>query len=217
MKEKENDISLKERADRVRKLRKKLKLSRADFKKYGISIATLQGWEDTRFGNLTHKGAKRLVEAYQHEDTEVTVEWLMYGGGLDPLLSRVAESGAVYKVQLTEQAIIAQELRLFYQNNSNAIDIIISDDAMLPFLSPGDHVAGKRFFDRDIEHAIGISNIIQTLSGVMSVRILERGSAPDLYNLTGTHPDTAVEHDVKLFSAAPILWIRKPSLRFKKD
>jgi transcriptional regulator with XRE-family HTH domain len=212
--EKEDGQDVKDRASRVRRLREKLNLSRADLKKkYAISVATLQGWEDPRWGNLTDKGAKRLVKAYEQEGFQVTVEWLMYGIGPDPLLSRVAESGATYQVQLTEQAIIAQELRLFYQYNSNAIDMIIQDDAMLPCLAPGDHVAGKRFFDQDLKHALGLPCLIQTQAGALLVRKVGQGSEPDTYTLTGTHTGTAVEQNIKLFSAAPIIWIRKPSVK----
>ena len=212
----DNDLRLTERANRVRTLRGVLRLSRGYFEKYDIPSQTLQGWEDPRWGNLTEKGAKKLAHAFQQEGLQVTVDWLMYGAGLDPLATRIAESGAVYHVPLTEQAIVAHELSTFQQHHPNAIDMIVQDEAMLPCLAPGDHVAGKRFFDQDMEQAYGFPCIVQTQTGMMLVRKVGKGSAPDMYTLTGTNPKISVERDVKLFSVAPIMWIRKPDVTRKK-
>ncbi|MFU8797704.1 MAG: hypothetical protein ACNA7Y_03285 [Gammaproteobacteria bacterium] len=211
-----NDSRFIERAGRVRKLRNALRLSRGYFAKYDIPSQTLQGWEDPRWGNLTEKGAKKLAHAFEQEGLHVTVDWLMYGAGLDPLATRIAESGAIYHIPLTQQAIIAQELRIFQQNNSDMMDTIIQDEAMLPCLAPGDHVAGKRFFDQDMQQALGFSCIVQTQTGMMLVRKVEQGSAPDVYTLVGTNPETPIETNVALFSVAPIMWIRKPDITRKK-
>ena len=213
------DIFLSERANRVRKLRDALHLSRGHFERtHGIPQQTLQGWEDARWGTLTDKGAIKLIQAYQQEGLHVTLEWLMYGVGNDPLATRnIAEPGHPnYQVILTEQAIISQEVQLFHQHNPKAIDLIIQDDAMLPCLAPGDLVAGKRFFDQAIEQVLGLLCIIQTKTGIMLVRKLEQGSEPGLYKLSSLNPNTTVSEprleDVSLFSAAPIIWIRKPGI-----
>jgi DNA-binding transcriptional regulator YiaG len=222
MTEENNDILLSERAGRARRLRDTLRLSRGYFERtYDIPQQTLQGWEDARWGSLTDKGAKKLVKAYQGEGLHVTVEWLMYGVGPDPFATyKVAEPGnPAYQVVLTEQAIISQELQAFHQNNPNAIDTIIQDDAMLPCLAPGDHVAGQRFFEQDIEQALGLSCMIQTKTGLMLVRQLEQGSESGLYTLSSLNPNTTVAEprlqDVSLFSASPIIWIRKPGIMRK--
>ena len=214
------DVLLVERASRTRKLRDALHLSRGHFERvHDIPQQTLQGWEDARWGSLTDKGAKKLIQAYKQEGLHVTLEWLMYGVGSDPLAAhyKVNESGHPnYQVILTEQAIISQEVQLFHRHNPNAIDMIIQDDAMLPCLAPGDLVAGKRFFDQSIEQALGLLCIIQTKTGVMLVRKLEQGSEPGLYTLSSLNADTTVSEprmeDVSLFSAAPIIWIRKPEI-----
>ena len=214
------DILLSERASRARKLRDALHLSRGHFERvHAIPQQTLQGWEDARWGTLTDKGAKKLIQAYKQEGLHVTLEWLMYGVGSDPLAAhyKVSESSHPgYQVVLTEQAIISQEIQLFHQHNPNAIDMIIQDDAMLSCLAPGDLVAGKRFFDQAIEQVLGLLCIVQTKAGVMLVRKLEQGSAPGLYTLSSLNPETTVSEprleDVSLFSAAPIIWIRKPGI-----
>lgn len=207
------------RAERVRQLRKSLHLSRKTlsdkYKKYGITASALQSWEDVRWNGLTEKGAQRLVQAFQDEGAQVTVEWLMFGIGDDPR-GIIFPSALLPTPSLSEQENIAQELRLFHQLNSDAVDTVVSDDGCAPWLAIGDYVAGKRYFGHDIDKAIGHPSIVQTLSGNVLVRMVNRGNMKEHYTLSCSNPATtakqAIIENTKLFSAAPILWIRKPEI-----
>jgi hypothetical protein len=222
--------SPKARAKRIREIRDALRLSRPKFAeklnevlsarkvlaKSLIPQGTLQNWEEARFGGLSQKGAKLLVKGLYLLGTECTVEWLMYGTGNPPLI--IFSNGLQ---QPKEEKIITQELKLFYQLNPNAIDVIIADDSMLPRFLPGDHVAGRRYFEEDIDIAIGEPCIIHTHeNSSILVRILQPGNIEGLYTLSCTNPSNYVERsileNVKLFSAAPILWIRRKGVVFDK-
>lgn len=210
-----------ERAKRIRALRKAFGYSRPMFckkyAKYGVKAGTLQSWEDVRWNGVSEKGAAMLVKIFKEEGINITVEWLLFGVGDNPLkhLDRFKIAGAIIKILPDET--IAQELRFFHQLNADAVDAVVADDGLVPWLMPGDRVAGKRLFGQEIAKAIEHPCIIQTLAGKVMVRWLKKGHEADHYTLVCTNPDTRVGEpvleNIKLFSAAPILWIRKPELR----
>lgn len=206
------------RGQRLRAIRDALRLSRRALEdKYGISAPTLQNWEEARNNGLTEKGAKRILKAFLAEGVTCSLEWLFYGIGEEPRFPDVAVKIFAQKNVLSEETIIAQELRLFHQLNPEAVDTVIADDGLAPALLPGDRVAGKRYFDKDMEKAIGQICIVQTMAGKVLVRLIKSGKDVELYNLECTNPQTVVVQpllaDIQLFSAAPVLWIRKPSSR----
>lgn len=211
--EKDKKIGL-ERGQRVRGLREALRYSRQKFcDTYQINPSTLHSWEAVRWNGLSERGARQLVEAFRREEIDVSIEWLMYGIGENPLNSAIQARLAKSLAPVTREENIAQELKLFHQLNPDAVDAVVSDDGLAPCLIKGDRVAGQRYFDNKIEQAIGYNCIVQTLSGQVLVRQLKAGSDIELYSLMCTNPVTTVTEpyieDVKLFSAAPILWIRK--------
>ncbi len=209
------------RGERVRSIREQLRLSRNDMQlKYGISAASLQNWEDARYGGLSEKGAKRLIKAFQAAGIDCDLQWLLFGLGPAPALGTVysqetpptiaiAENPAHYEVMA-----IAKELRVFHQLHADAIDTIVADDGMLPCLAIGDYVAGQRFYGCDIAKALGSNCIVQTTSGQTMVRYLQAGDQQLGYRLSCLNTVAKVAslqlENVQLFSAAPILWIRKP-------
>lgn len=209
-----------DRAQRVRGLRDALRYSRQKFcdkyAKYGVTPSTLQSWEMVRWNGLTERGAEILATVFREEGLNVTVEWLLFGVGESPLkmASQLKIAHSVAKVWGDET--IAQELRFFHQLNQEAVDAVVVDDGFAPWLAPGDRVAGKRFFAEDMEKALGHPCIVQTIAGGVLIRLLKDGSDADGYTLTCANTDTTVAEpvlkNVKLFSAAPILWIRKPGL-----
>ena len=202
----------KQRADRIKRVREILRLSRsqlaAQYKKFGLTYSSLKNWEDIKWHGLTESGATILAKAFQEHGIHVTVEWLMFGIGDDPTSSLLKQN-----IKLSETAIIAKEIKFFHENNSNAVDTIITDDALEPYLKAGDYVAGIRYFANDIERAIGHPSIVQIENGQQLVRVVTAGDDVELYTLTCSNPNSVtapkIFKNIKLLSAAPILWIRK--------
>lgn len=199
---------------RLRSIRESLRYSRKELgEKYQISAASIQNWEDARYGGLTEKGAKKMLEAYAAEGVECRLEWLFYGVGEEPVIPNQINKNSLFQTSISEEDLIAQELRFFHQINKEAVDTVVTDDGMGPCLMPGDQVAGRRFFAADIELAIGKVSIVQTLAGHILVRMVKKGQAAGHFTLLCTNPTTKVQQPVlleqQLFSAAPILWIRK--------
>lgn len=222
MTEEESSSLAKDRSNRIKRLRKALRFSRqkltAKYKKYGLSTSALQNWEDIRWKGLTENGAIILSKAFQEEGLNVTIEWLLFGVGKDP----IGDTDYFTKIPMeianpSEHTLIAKELRLFHQNNPESIDAVITDDSLAPWLTPGDYVAGKRYFENDMEKTIGHPCILQTLSGETLIRFLKAGKDLEYYTLVSTNAETTVAQpileNIQLFSAAPILWIRKLNLK----
>lgn len=241
---KETSEHAKARAQRIRGLRDALRYSREEFgekhAKHGVTAAAIQSWEAIRWRGLTEDGAHRLAACFQDEGLNVTVEWLMYGIGEDPLEQaikkgmakllpksynhRLEEPTPQYTAlstqpatpepaKLTEEEIIAQELKLFHQLNPGCTDAIVTDDGLAPWLAAGDHVAGQRYFDNDMERGINHPCIIQLLNGNTLIRLLKPGHDIGYYDLLCTNSNTTVNEpkleNIKLFSVAPIILIRK--------
>jgi hypothetical protein len=200
-----------QRGKRIKYLRKILRYSsRAFGAKCHTKDSTLKSWEQGRHTGLTTDGALSIVEACKKEDVSYcTLEWLLYGKGPDPEIKTGTFSG-------TASNTIAQELGFFQQLHANAIDIIVQDDSMQPYFFQGDHVAGIRYFAQDINKLVGLNCIVQLQTGEILVRKLNKGKMPDCYTLTcsNTAAKQAIIENVPLFSAAYIIWTRKPNLVF---
>lgn len=199
-----DSASPKAKADRIRYLRNSLRYSRRQFAtKHGISYETLCNWERPKYTGLTENGAMMLVDAFNSEGVACTKDWLMYG----------IEQGSVQQASHSANTII-EELRVFLQKNPGAVEIIMTDDGMAPCFLPGDHVAGIRHFEDDLEETLGLSCIVQTAAGEILVRKIIAGNRSGLYTLQCVNPDTTVNvpvlEDVTIISAAPVVWFRRP-------
>lgn len=203
------------RANRVRSLRKMTHLSRADFqKRFGISSATLQHWEDPQKNGLSEKGAKRLNHVLKQIGVYCTVEWLMNGQGPGPQQLQMDASAVPLAVQETqEREIIAEELASFSAHYPEVIHTIIEDDAMEPRFCIGEYVAGVRHYQQSIESLVGKDCIVVTTQGELLVRRIKFIEAPGFYTLTPLNINTNIKRPViynaELVSAAPIVWARR--------
>lgn len=206
-----------ERARRLRLLRETAKLTREALAKLCEDVAegTIRNWETARVGGLTENGAEKVIVALKKKGVDCSLEWLLYGKGQSPIETFML---ADYTSPIeTFESILAKELQLFHQLNSNSVDVIVGDDGMWPCLLVGDHVAGRKYYDKDISSAIGVPCIVQTLSGNFLVRQVEHGTLEGHFSLRCTNPTAMVAEpvieNIRLFYAAPILWIRRKGYR----
>jgi hypothetical protein len=171
----------------------------------------MQNWEDARYDGLSKVSANKLINAFRKSGLEVGLDWLLYGEGESPL-GASNHSTPTPLTSSTEEALIAQELLLFHQHNIETTDMIIADSSMAPAFLPGDWVAGKRYFEKNIEKALHHPAIIQTLDGQTLLRIIEKSSQEGFYDLLTMTAETTLKN-AKLFSAAPILWMRRKAFK----
>ena len=195
--------------------------------KHQISANTLQGWEQGK-NPLSEKGARRVVEALKKEGLMCTVEWLMHGKGMPPRPFDVLNAGVgdsvrtdpvLAELNIREEENIYRETQLFKELNLNSIVLTINDDAMEPYFSVGDYIGGVRLFNDEIERYLGTVCIIEFENNLILPRHLQKGSREGSYTASCTNPKTTAPpplnlYDVKVISAAPILWHRKKITSF---
>ena len=189
--------------------------------KHRISANTLQGWEQGK-NPLSQKGARRVVAALKEEGLICTVEWLTEGSGMPPRPFETVNAGirkelqsdaSVIEHNLREEESIYREIQLFRQQNPNAIVLTIADNAMEPYYSVGDYIGGIQLFNNEIENYVNKICILELENNFILPRYLHKGQKPETYTAACTNPHANASplniYNVKVVSAAPILWHRR--------
>ena len=212
------------RAKRLKRVRKLTLMSRKDFAiKYQISQGTLQNWETARFGGLTEKGARFVIESLKKENIHCTFNWLMYGAGIGPQkaiitsvadLSEQSDSQQLPKVSNYSTKDAANiEMKLLEQNNPNILTLQITNNSMLPEYNAGQIVAGHIVPNELIENILGEVCIVQTENHGLILRRVQKGSEENCFNLladnTKIELTMPVIYNAKIIAAAPVSWIRR--------
>ncbi len=203
-----------QRAKRLLLLRDMAGLTRdALQKRYKIARGTLQNWESARFGGLTEKGARIMTQLYQAEGVHCSIDWLLHGIGPHPSCNKdhYQQSTSVLNAT-TASGNLTKEILYFRDNNTNAIDMVVNDDAMLPWYKPGDMIMGVRVFHEKMKTLLGKVCIVQTQQYGNLLRVLQSGSREGIFNLQATnihrHGVPSCICDVEVISAAAIIWTR---------
>lgn len=218
-----------QRACRLRRLRNLANLSRRKLcEGADINLNTYIGYEVGRYGGLTENGAEKAVRYLVTQGVRTSYDWLMHNLGASPTVVPVEHHPAITDPahpsrsnSKQEMQHIAEEVHLFYRHYQCAIDLRIDDDGMLPQYEIGDHVAGVFYAGSLINDLIGLDCIVKTSDGQVLVRHLCEGRSKDHYTLVCTNPKTTftypVMHDVKLISAAQVIWHRRVSIVLKRE
>lgn len=203
----DNPSSAESRGKRIRFIRDHLlSKSRGEFcESAGVTAQALKGWELGWGGGLTPQGAEKFVKRVKELGVYCTEEWLLHGVGRDATyLTKDLD------IQDSDERHIAKELLLF-KEIENSIDAIISDDAMIPLLYPGNYVGGV--IAKNINDIIGKDCIVVDDKDEVYIRILKYGDEPGCYNLHCFNEHTSVDkkeiRNITIKMAAPIIWIRR--------
>ena len=202
------------RAWRLKRIRNLANLSREQMCKDGeIKRNTLIGWENARFGGLTANGAAKIIEKITTEGVHCTLDWLMYGIGVEPSVNPLPVIQENSHTEHNEDILIAYELAYFKSNHLNAVGLIVDGDEMIPQYHKTDCVAGKKKTGKDIQHTIGQNCIVQLENGETLLRNIRAGDDLDTYTLVCNNSfvknKPSVITNVKLTYAAPVIWHRK--------
>jgi DNA-binding transcriptional regulator YiaG len=218
----DSNSSRQARAKRLKRLRKITTLSRKDFsEKYDISPGTLQNWETARFGGLTEKGARAMLDFLVQENIHCTFEWLMYGAGSGPVIDVEGPSNisieSVHSGNTTPyHTALKQELEKFYQLHENATHLTVMDDAMAPQFIMGETIAGIKTLPEEYQQAIDQCCIVDTIEYGQILRLVRIHSQTGGYCLMSTNPNTPADKivlsQVTINSIAPVVWKRRQDL-----
>ncbi|HQS84427.1 MAG: hypothetical protein B7Y25_04600 [Alphaproteobacteria bacterium 16-39-46] len=189
-----------EKGNRLKSLRIKLGYSIHEFSKLTkIPEPTLYSWEKGR-SSLSLKGAKKILKSVEPSNEKRLLFWLI--NGEEEILGNLNKN-------ILEEILILQDVNYYLKSRDNSVVMIILDDSMLPFLSPGDYVGGIKKSGSEISKLIGKWCIVETKEGSLYARHLEKSSDPGLYNLKPLTPEHEILYNQQLNFAASISWIRK--------
>lgn len=207
------------RANRVSRLRKATGKSRQNFSHdHKLSAGTLQNWEAARYGGLSEKGAKALIEAFAANGIHCSFEWLMYGVGDEPLLE-INHPSTNHHLTRTQPLRIDDELAFFYQQHNEAVHLSITDESMMPFFKPKQIIAGIKQFGRSINQLcnghVCIVQLHHCKTQLLRLVQIDESSAThvkliQLNNLTPSK--TSLDTLYLIDFAAPITWIREENI-----
>ena len=188
---------------------------------YSISANTLQGWEQGK-NPLSEKGARRVAEALKKQGLICSIEWLLYGSGMPPRPYEMLNAGlnralqhddGIHHQNLKEEERVYQEIQFFKQHNANAIILSIADDAMEPNFSVGDYIGGVQISNEQLPQYLNTLCILELENNLILPRYLQTGTQDNLYNCSCINPRTCASplnlFNVKIISAAPIVWHRR--------
>jgi transcriptional regulator with XRE-family HTH domain len=206
---------------RLKSVRMLVAQSRSEFEKnLGISENTLAAWESGK-APLSQKGAQRFVEAVRKYNVHCTVAWLLHGTGLPPMtrhnkkMPSYASQSSEDHTETDEEVALAKEIAAFQSNYSDAIVVLIVGDAMEPWYKHGDYVGGRKMAADKASSLVGSHCIVETESGDIFVRLLNRSKSPQAYILSSSNPHTTEEnpvvYNVSLKFAAKVIWHRRRS------
>jgi hypothetical protein len=215
----DNSLSSPEaKASRLRRLRNLANLTRQQLCENNININTYIGWEYARFGGLTKKGAKKVIDRIAQENVVCSIDWLLEGVGLPPFWSS-CHTGSISN--LSETDMVLEELTLFSSHYKNIAYLAVPDKGMLPHYNMGDFVAGIKYQTSDIEQCIGHDCILQTTDYKILFRRLQKGIVKDKFSLICINIQSSLHtqniYDVDLQFAAPIIWHRRQKIIFSDE
>jgi len=223
-------IDIKERANRLRYLRKMSHLSMKEFAQHcNLGLTTINYWEQG-YSSVTERGAQKVSKAMREEGIECSVIWLMTGYGEPPKvtdssklsklnyknlepLSRISinEKRSDYPLENNE---IKEELALFRKNYPEHLIYLIENESMKPLYSPGDLVAGKKLIDKNMELGHGADCIVELEGRELLIRRVKIAHVANSYDLYVINSDTSLEfpplRNMKVISLAPIIRVWKP-------
>ena len=166
-----------ERADRLKKLRAMTGKNRKDFaKRHQISVATIQNWEAPRFGGLSEKGARKMIQCLACEGIYVSQEWLMMGLGNQPQLAqgsvRSEKNHERKRFSATQVKKETMALKKLYKKNTM---YELQDEGLIPFYEPGDIFIGVlRESTKEQTAMVNGLCIVQLEGGVRVLRYVKK-------------------------------------------
>lgn len=220
----------KERAQRLKFLRKMSHLSMKEFAQLcNLGITTINYWEQG-YSNISERGARKVCQAISEEGIDCSTIWLLAGYGEAP---RVIDSSKLSKLNYekfksfskssinekssnysTDNKEIKEELAIFKKNYPEHLICLMGNESMKPLYNPGDLVAGKKLTGKNRELAHGADCIVELKESELMIRRVKIAQAVGSFDLFVINSDTSLEfpplRNIDVIALAPIIRIWKP-------
>jgi len=188
-------------AEKIRRLRKLLGISQAEFgHRFGVEQATVSRWE---------KGepVKRDLECAIAEAAGVSVAEFFHSAEAPRLIPVVGDVSAGESFTPAEDFEDNGDYIRFSATNDDLIALRVRGNSMSPVYRDGDVIIGRRYTQSELQRAVGMDVIVRTTAGEGYVkRLLRSNGRFRLRSYNAAYDDI---EDVDLEWAAPIVWIKR--------
>mgnify|MGYP005869630901 CR=1 FL=1 len=186
---------------------------RVDFcKKYNIPVPTMKAWESGIHEEISTKGIKKLVEAFQQEGVECNSAYILNAGESQEYLSL---ANSIHNFSLLDLPPgLAQEICTHIDKNYQNLEIVqIINNSLHPFVEKNDLIVGKpvKLFDEIEQKNYGKLHIIRTINDCTYVMFLEKTTIKNIVLLrtnTGNNNFTHLNTS-EIRSISTVLFIAK--------
>lgn len=114
--------------------------------------------------------------------------------------------------EIAHEIEILKEVNNFRETNDDAEVRMVQDELMLPLYAPGDYVGGFKLIKSDFHHALDNHCIIETKTGEILIRTLEKANDSENFVFNSFNHNTQSKTNFsasKIQSIIPIVWHRK--------
>lgn len=205
------------RANRLKRLRNLANLSRKEVCQGStINLNTLIGWEVARHGGLTAAGARKFLNRILQEGVICSEEWLLQGNGVEPYIvpgiTKINET-VPPETDIQIQHVLS-EIALFKKHHPSGVNMMVTDESMMPSFRKGDFVCGCIISLEDAKNYLGIPCIILTSDGKQVLRNMTIDRMNNAFclladNLSAESYEPLVLYDMSPIYIAPVIWHRK--------
>jgi len=192
------------RGERLKKLRNLANADREELCNVeGLNANTFKGWELGRFGGLTKDGAQRVINRIAQENIICSLDWLLYGTGIEPIV--IANNDHIR----VSDPIIAKELVLFQALVGDILYLEINESVSFNDYQLGDIVAGIKITADNFRLLVGSIVLVENSRHEISLRKILKTITNTRFLLNLPNSQTTIEEE--LISAARISRHYKPN------
>jgi repressor LexA len=179
----------------------------------GLNMKALSrkaGLGDTYVADVLSRGFKPTVENFLAiaEAAGVSPAWLLSGEDQAslkiPLIGIVSADEKWVPADSKAKSLIDVNIRDF-----DLVGLEVRGNAMSPVYRDQDFLICQRRAGSFLQNLVGLDCIVYTTRNERHLKILQKGSRPNLFNLRSYNPTVEDIENVALQWAAPVIWIRR--------
>lgn len=169
---------------------------RVDFcKKYNISVPTMKAWESGTHEEISGRGIKRLVDAFQNEGISCDANYIL-NGQIDTLDLNLSNAQIVFNLKEIS-SIEKRKICTTVAENYNSVEFVrIINDTLSPFLNKDDIIVGTPVIKnkKNINTSPEGLSIIKTITGNVYVMFFEKTSLDNIFLLRSNNYNVPLIH-----------------------
>lgn len=174
------------------------------------ALSRRAGLNDGYVSEMIAKGSKPTIEAFLAlaEAAGVSPEWLLTGESASTVRLPIIGVSSAFEAWTPT----VDGKRSPFEADLHGYDMVaieVRGDAMAPVYRDQDILICQRRAGKFLQNLVGLDCVVETAKGERFVKILQKGSRPNVYSLRSYNAAVKDVENVALAWAAPVIWIRR--------